>query len=156
MRNVPKHAGMVAKKLGVPFVSDKDLPLWTGRAINLAHVFNDPIYTPSNVIFHELAHYVLAPKKYRHQPNFGWYDTPAGPRVRENEGATPDRMNEERKAQALGYLAMRHYKLDWERACEDDGWEPEGVLTFGNNIVADGLVEGLSLRPYFIDGVIPS
>lgn len=155
MPTVPRHAGRVAERLGVSFVWDAKQPLWTGRAINLAHVFNDPIYTPSNVILHELAHFVLAPKKFRHKPNFGWYDTPAGPRVRANEGAAA-RAEEERKAQALTYLAMRHYGLNWVGACEDDGWTATDVLTFGNNVVADGLVEGLSLKPYFIDGVMPS
>lgn len=155
MPSVPQHAARVAEKLGVGFVWDKKQPLWTGRAVNLAFAFIDPFYTPSNMIFHELAHYVVAPKGLRHLPNYGWYDTPSGPRVDANKGAN-DRSEEETTAQALTYLAMRQYQLDWVEACESDGWSAAGVIEYGEYLVGEGLVEGVSLRPYFIDGVLPS
>ncbi len=154
MPMVPSLAAQTAKTLRVPFVRDRKLPLWTGRAVNLAHVFNDAIYTPSNIILHELAHYVLSPEKYRHLPNFGWYDTPGGPSVEANYGAK-DRLNEERTAQVLTYLTMRSLGLGWVRACESDGWTEDEVLKFGSvTMAAKGLVDPFSLRPYLLDGKI--
>lgn len=152
MPKISRQVEEVALKLGIGFIKDKNQPLWTGHAINLAFVFNDTMYVPMNVLFHEIAHYVVAPKKYRHLPNFGWKATPAGPAA---ERARDGQDWEERRAQILTYLALRACRRPWEAQAAQDFWQkPEELLKAGEKLVEKGLVEAGTLRPLFLDGVL--
>lgn len=175
MRVLPKVRA-VANHFGISFINNDEQTLWTGSAINLAHIrpFQDG-YSLSNTILHEIAHYATILPEYRKLRNFGWCYSPDGPKAIENTGLVRrarsdlnfkvcvERLKitsapgheEEKAAQILTYLAMYALELPGvEEQADLDAWDWE-TLTEKARQLPDVLIDQSTMRPRFLDGIIP-